>query len=191
MNPVGCEIRPGSVGPVTPGYDLDIRDGGGASVSAGEKGRSWVRSPGVMLGYWDSPEATREVLVDGWFDTGDVLSRDANGYLWFHGRQKQIIVHDGSNITPQEVEDALLLHPAVQLAGVVGVPDLVHGENVRAFVTLTRGAATPEASELIAFARSRVGYKAPDSIVVLDQMPLTASHKVDRTALRRLSDQIT
>ena len=126
-----------------------------------------------------------------WYDTGDLLSRDADGYLWFHGRQKQIIVHDGSNISPQEVEDALLLHPAVQLAGVVGVPHLVHGENVRAFITLKRGAATPDPAELIAFARSRVGYKAPDSIVVLDQMPLTASHKVDRTVLRQLSDQIT
>ena len=188
QNPMGAEVKPGSVGTLVPGYELEIRDGRRQPGSPGEKGRLWVRSPGVMLGYWGSPEATAEVLVDGWFDTGDVLSQDANGYLWFHGRQKQIIVHDGSNITPQEVEDALLLHPSISMAGVVGVPDPQHGENVRAFVTLTPGVETPDVPSLIAFARTTIGYKAPDSIIVLDRLPMTVSNKVDRTALRQLSD---
>lgn len=187
LNPPNGEIRPGSVGKAIEGFELDIRNGSGTSLPAGEKGRLWVRSPGNFLGYWNNPEATCEVLIDGWLDTGDVMSQDGDDYFWFHGRQKQLIIHDGSNIAPQEVEDALLLHPAVALAGVVGVADLVHGENVRAFVKLKSDVAQPATEELIEFARSRVGYKAPESIIVLQEMPMTVSEKVDRAALRRMS----
>ena len=113
------------------------------------------------------------------------MKLDADGYLWFCGRKKQIIIHDGSNICPQEVEEALLDHDAVSSAGVVGFHDLVHGENVRAYITLKQGAATPAAQELIRFARARVGYKAPEEIVVLEEMPLNATGKVDRVTLKR------
>ncbi len=141
-----------------------------------------------MMGYWDNDDATRAVVVDGWLDTGDVFIEDREGYFWFQGRQKQIIVHDGSNITPQEVEEALLQHPGVAMAGVVGVPDVVHGENVRAFVVLKPDASNLAMAELVSFARARIGYKAPDDIIVLETMPLTASDKVDRVALKRMSD---
>src|SRR5262249_20383514 len=100
----------------------------------------------------------------------------------------QIIVHDGSNIAPQEVEDALLEHPSVASAGVVGVINLLHGENVRAYVTLNPGVPRPTDQELIEFARARVGYKAPEEIVALDEMPLNPTGKVDRTALKRLAE---
>ena len=79
------------------------------------------------------------MVRDGWLDSGDLARADDDGYLWFFGRKKQIIVHDGSNISPHEVEGALIEHPAVALAGVVGVHDTVHGENVRAYVTLRDG----------------------------------------------------
>lgn len=137
-------------------------------------------------GYWESPEATTATIKDGWLDTGDVVKIDAEGYVWFCGRQKQMIIHDGSNISPQEVEDALLEHPAVAMTGVVGVHDLVHGENVRAFITLKPGVVGVSLAELIEFARTRIGYKAPDEITVLDKMPLTPSEKVDRVALKKL-----
>ena len=91
-----------------------------------------------MAGYWEAPEATAEVVIDGWLDSGDLARADEDGYLWFFGRKKQVIVHDGSNISPFEVEGALVEHPAVALAGVVGVHDTVHGENVRAYVTAAR-----------------------------------------------------
>ena len=116
------------------------------------------------------------------------MKMDEDGYLWFYGRQKQLIIHDGSNISPQEVEDALMQHPAVAVAGVVGVRDLVHGENVCAFVTLKRGATKPTQQELIDFARARVGYKAPEKIFVLDQMPLNATEKVDRVELKKMAE---
>ena len=91
-----------------------------------------------------TPTATAEILRDGWLDSGDLAHADDDGYLWFFGRKKQIIVHDGSNISPTEVEDALAEHPAVALVGVVGIHDEVHGENVRAYVTLQEGVAAPD-----------------------------------------------
>jgi acyl-CoA synthetase (AMP-forming)/AMP-acid ligase II len=153
----------------------------------GEEGRVWIKSRTEMAGYWNDPQATAEVNRDGWFDTGDEMKADEDGYLWFCGRQKQIIVHDGSNIAPQEVEEALLAHPAVESAGVIGIHDLSHGENVRAYVALKPGAARPKAAELIKFARARVGYKAPEEIVFLETMPFNATGKVDRTALKKLA----
>jgi len=144
-----------------------------------------------MIGYWDRPDATAETIVDGWLDTGDLVAADDQNYLWFRGRKKQIIIHDGSNICPQEVEDSLLEHPAVASAGVIGVHDLVHGENVRAYVTLRPDAKRPTTAELIQFSKARVGYKAPDEIIVLDEMPNTAVGKVDRVALKQLADAAT
>ena len=115
------------------------------------------------------------------------MKADADGYLWFCGRTKQIIVHDGSNICPQEVESALLEHPSVESAGVVGVHDLVHGENVRAYITTREDAVLPTRQELIRFARARIGYKAPEEIEVLEEMPRNASGKVDRVTLKRMA----
>ena len=96
-------------------------------------------------------------------------------------------MHDGSNICPQEVEEALLEHPAVETAGVVGIHDLMHGENVRAYVSLKPGAERPKSGALIQFAKARVGYKAPEEVVFLDSMPLNPTGKVDRTALKKLA----
>ena len=117
------------------------------------------------------------------------MSIDPDGYVWFSGRRKQLIIHDGSNISPQEVEDALLEHPAVAQAGVIGVADAVHGENVAAFVTLKGGATGVSPSDLIVFARKRVGYKAPETVSVVPDMPLTSSGKVDRAVLKELAAQ--
>ena len=174
----------GSVGPLAPGYEASLRDPDGREVPADAAGRLWIRFPGNMVGYWSNPEATAETIVDGWLDTGDVMRADEDGYLWFEGRQKQIIIHDGSNICPQEVEAALLEHDAVSAAGVVGVQSPLHGENVRAYVTLEEGAA-PAMQDLIRFARARIGYKAPEEVIVLGRMPLNATGKVDRVTLKR------
>jgi long-chain acyl-CoA synthetase len=186
-NPSGPLNRIGSMGQMGPGFTASIRDADGAEAAVDAAGQLWIKSPSNMIGYWQRPDATAETLVDGWLDTGDVVSADEQNYLWFHGRKKQIIVHDSSNICPQEVEESLLEHPAVASAGVVGVHDLIHGENVRAYITLRAGAPRPTTAELIAFAKARVGYKAPDEIVVLEEMPINAGGKVDRTALKQLA----
>jgi acyl-CoA synthetase (AMP-forming)/AMP-acid ligase II len=188
FNPTGPLNRIGSIGQMAPGFAGSIRDDEGAESPAGTTGRLWIKSSSNTVGYWNRPDATAETIVDGWLDTGDLMSADEQNYLWFRGRKKQIIIHDGSNICPQEVEDSLLEHPAVTSAGVVGVHDLVHGENVRAYVTFRPDAERPTTAELIQFSKARVGYKAPDEIIVLDEMPTTAVGKVDRVALKELAN---
>jgi long-chain acyl-CoA synthetase len=188
MNGPSDQNRIGSIGRLAPGFAASIRDSQGREVPAGAEGRMWIKSPCNMVGYWNRPDATAETMVDGWVDTGDIASIDADGYVWFRGRKKQIIIHDGSNICPQEVEESLLEHEAVESAGVIGVYDLMHGENVRAYITWRSDVARPTMAELIQFSRARIGYKAPDEIIVLREMPINATGKVDRVALKLLAD---
>jgi acyl-coenzyme A synthetase/AMP-(fatty) acid ligase len=187
-NPCGKLNRVGSIGQVAPGFTAAVRDDSGAELQTDLDGRLWVYSPSNTVGYWSRPDATAETLVEGWLDTGDLVKADQDGYVWFRGRKKQIIIHDGSNICPQEVEDSLLEHPAIACAAVIGIHDLIHGENVRAYVTLRPGANAPATAELIQFSKARVGYKAPDEIIVLDEMPTSAVGKVDRVALKALAE---
>ena len=187
FNPSGPLNRIGSIGQMAPGFTASVRDDNGAEVPVGTTGRLCIASASNTVGYWNRPDATAEIIVDGWLDTGDLVAADEQNYLWFRGRKKQIIIHDGSNICPQEVEESLLEHPAVASAGVIGVHDLVHGENVRAYVTLRPDVERPNVAELIQFSKSRVGYKAPDEIIVLDEMPTSAVGKVDRVALKQLA----
>ena len=189
LNPPSGTIKIGSVGTACPGFTLRVRDDNGQDVPAGSDGNLWIQTPSLMTGYWNHPDATQAVMRDGWFDTGDVMRMDEDGYLQFRGRKKQIIVHDGSNIAPQEVEEALLDHPAVESAGVVGVHDLLHGENVRAYITIRPGEARPSTQELLRFARARIGYKAPEEIAVLDEMPLNPTGKVDRLKLKQMAEE--
>ncbi|HXV79269.1 MAG TPA: class I adenylate-forming enzyme family protein, partial [Candidatus Binatia bacterium] len=191
LNPPSGTIKIGSIGRANPGYMVSVRSENGTELPPDREGRLWVRSHTNMIGYWSHPEATAEVIKDGWFDTGDLMRTDGEGYFWFCGRKKQIIVHDSLNICPQEVEDALLEHAAVESAGVIGIHDLVHGENVRAYITLKEGAQRPTVQELIRFARARVGYKAPEMIFVLDKMPLNPTGKVDRIELKRMAAEHT
>jgi acyl-CoA synthetase (AMP-forming)/AMP-acid ligase II len=188
INPPSGPNRVGSIGRLAPGFVASIRDASGSELPAGAEGRMWIKAPSNMVGYWNRADATAETIVDGWLDTGDVVSIDAEGYVWFRGRKKQIIIHDASNICPQEVEESLLEHEAVESAGVIGVHDLVHGENVRAYITWRPDAARPTLTDLIQFSRARVGYKAPSEIIVLDEMPINATGKVDRVALKKLAD---
>jgi long-chain acyl-CoA synthetase len=188
LNPPSGEIRQGSIGTPIGGFRIELRGDDGKPIRDEEVGRIWIESRSRMSGYWEAPEATAEVVVDGWLDSGDLARADADGYLWFFGRKKQVIVHDGSNVSPYEVEGALVDHPAVALAGAVGVHDTVHGENVRAYVTLAEGAERPSVADLIVHCRERIGYKAPEEIVFLDEMPLNPTGKIDRVGLKRMAE---
>ncbi len=188
LNPPSGLIKQGSIGPPIAGFSIEIRDEEGAACGVETVGRVWIRTRSRMAGYWNAPDATAEIVHDEWLDSGDLARSDEDGYLWFFGRKKQVIVHDGSNISPLEVEAALMEHPAVDLAGVVGIHDNVHGENVRAYVTLREGAATPTSADLIVHCRERVGYKAPEEVVLIDEMPLNPTGKIDRPGLKRMAE---
>jgi long-chain acyl-CoA synthetase len=182
-NPIGRE-KPGSVGFPVPGVDLRVVDDEGRELPPGEIGEICSRSPGVMQGYWNAEEITREAIVDGWLHTGDVGYIDDEGYLFIVDRKKDLIIRGGFNVYPRDVEDALVEHPEVQMAGVVGKPDEVTGEEVVAFVTLNDG-STLEPEELVAWARERIGgYKYPRQVHVLEALPLTPVGKIDRKTLR-------
>jgi long-chain acyl-CoA synthetase len=170
MNPVNA-IRPGSMGAPLEGVELRIVDAEGREVPASETGELLVRSRATCVGYWSDPDATRAALEGGWLHTGDLALRDADGYYWFRGRKKEIIIRAGSNISPQEVEEALYRHPAVGEVGVVGQPDSDYGEIVTAFVVLREGYhADPE--RLREFAKERLAdYKVPERFVFLPDLP--------------------
>jgi long-chain acyl-CoA synthetase len=182
-SPAG-RVRSGSVGLPVPGCEVEIRDPAGRSLAPGEVGEICVRSPGLMLGYWNAPETTTQAIRDGWLHTGDVGRRDEDGYLYIVDRIKDLIIRGGFNVYPRDVEDALVEHPAVAMAGVVGAPSASHGEEVVAFVSLRVG-ATLEADQLVEWSRERIGgYKYPRRVNIVDAIPLTPVGKVDRKALR-------
>jgi long-chain acyl-CoA synthetase len=188
LNPPSGINKQGSIGPPISGFTIEIRDDDGELVPPGSTGRIFIRSRSRMAGYWNARAATDAVVSDGWLDSGDLARADEDGYLWFFGRKKQIIVHDGSNISPFEVESALLEHPAIALAGVVGVHDTVHGETVRAYLTVRESAERPSSADVILFCRDRVGYKAPEEIIFLDEIPLNPTGKIDRVGLKRMAE---
>jgi long-chain acyl-CoA synthetase len=166
--------RRGSVGTAVDGCEVRI------DAPPGETGEICVRSRTVMQGYWRAPDLTAEAIRDGWLRTGDVGRLDDDGYLYVVDRTKDLIIRGGFNVFPRDVEEALLEHPGVRSAAVVGRPDAVHGEEVVAFVA---GDVAPD--ELVAFAKGRIGgYKYPREVHVVDDLPLTPIGKIDRKALR-------
>ncbi len=180
--------RLASVGYAQPMLELSIRDALGRALPAGEAGEVCVRGDIVMQGYWQQPEATAEAIRDGWLCTGDVGRLDHEGFLTLLDRSKDLIISGGSNIYPREVEEALLLHPAVSEAGVVGRPDAEWGESVVAYVVL-RAPAT--AAELDAFCQQQIArFKRPKTYRFVDALPKNHYGKVLKTALREQEARI-
>jgi len=189
VNPPLGRKKPGSVGLPMTGVQLRLVDKAGQDVPAGATGEILVCSPSMMVGYWNDTLESHRLLRRDWLKTGDLGRFDEDGYLWFMGRSKDILIRDGSNISPREVEDVLLQHPAVGEAGVVGVSDPVHGQAVHAFVQLRR--ATPQANEeeLISFTRERLPrYACPERIEIVADLPRNATGKLDRERLHWLAE---
>jgi len=153
------------------------------TMPTGEPGELALRGPQVMVGYWNRPEETAEVLRDGWLMTGDMAVMDEEGYFTIVDRKKDLIIAGGYNIYPREVEEVLFQHPKIQEVSVAGVPDDYRGETVKAFVVLRDGQeATVE--EIREFARSRLAaYKVPRTVEFRDELPKTMVGKVLRRAL--------
>jgi long-chain acyl-CoA synthetase len=132
-----------------------------------------------MTGYFRRPVETAEVLRDGWFRTGDLARRDADGYYYIVDRAKDMIIRGGFNVYPREVEEVLMTHPAVSLAAVVGVPDEQHGEEVKAYVIRVADAEPVTAEGLVGWCREQMAaYKYPRTVEFVDSLPMTATGKI-------------
>lgn len=166
--------------------ELRIVDEGRRALPVGEVGEVAVRSPAVMLGYWNRPEETREVLdEEGWFYTGDLGVLDEKGYLRLRGRKKEMYIRGGYNVYPVEVESVLSRHPKVAEVAVFGMEDPVLGERGFAVVVPRHGTDPPTLDELRRFCCEHLAdYKAPDFVEILAELPLNSMYKVDKKRLR-------
>ena len=182
-------LRPGSMGRPIPGHTVAVVSPQGEPVAAGETGTIAVRRPDpvMFLGYWNNPEATAAKFSGEWCLTGDVALQDDDGYIWYKGREDDLISSGGYRIGPTDIEDCLMKHRAVLMAAAVGQPDPVRGEIVKAFVVPQPGVA-PDlvlAEEIRAFVGERLAwYQAPREIVFVDELPMTATGKIIRRELR-------
>jgi long-chain acyl-CoA synthetase len=175
--------RPDSIGRPVPGVQARVVGDDGSRVAAGEVGELEIKSPAAIDGYLDAPEDTRAVLEDGWFKTGDLATLSPDGFVRIVGRKRDLILRGGYSVFPGEVEAALLTHPSVGEAAVIGIAHAELGEEVVAFATLRAGAAA-QPDELIAHCKTRLaGYKYPRRVVILDQLPKASTGKVLKSRL--------
>ncbi|WP_312840357.1 AMP-binding protein [Delftia tsuruhatensis] len=181
----GDAIRWGTHGKPLPGNEVRIIDPEtGEPLPAGEVGEITIRGPGNFKGYWNKPEATARTLKNGWVHTGDMGRLDAEGYLTFIGRFKEMIKVSGYSVFPEEVEAILIKHPAVAQAAVIGVPDPQKGEVVRAFI-VTRPGQQIAAEDLVQWSRENMAsYKAPREVRFIEALPATGAGKVLRRMLK-------
>lgn len=182
------EIRYGSFGKPTFETQIKIIDveGSGKELGVGESGEIVIKSPSVFKGYMNNPVATSQSLIDGWFYSGDIGKFDSDGYLYFLGRNKEMIKCSGYSVFPEEVEKMLNKHPKINQTAVIGIPDSVRGESVKAFVVLNKGAEDSiTEEELIIWAKEKMAaYKYPREIEFIESLPQTSTNKLLRRLLK-------
>ncbi|WP_016589246.1 long-chain-fatty-acid--CoA ligase FadD, partial [Yersinia pestis] len=182
-NPYDLKHYSGSIGLPVPSTDVRLRDDDGNDVELGKPGELWVRGPQVMLGYWQRPDATDDVLKDGWLATGDIATMDEDGFLRIVDRKKDMILVSGFNVYPNEIEEVVALHAKVLESAVIGVPNEVSGEAVKVFVVKNDASLTPE--ELLTHCRRYLtGYKVPKIVEFRDELPKSNVGKILRRELR-------
>jgi acetyl-CoA synthetase len=186
------EARPGSLGKPAPGHLGAIVDDLGQVLEAGNVGNIAFKAPDpvMMLEYHNNPQATKEKYADGWLITGDLGVMDDAGYFWFKGRKDDVITSRGYRIGPSEIEDVLISHPAVAMAAVVGIPDPVLTEKIKAFAILAEGydGSDELVKELKQIVRSRLAHhEVPHLFEFVAEFPMTATGKIVRRELRSRS----
>ncbi len=188
------EVKRGSMGRAIPGHTVEVVDEEGNVLPPGTVGEVAIKRPDpvMFLEYWRNPQATQEKYVGDWCLTGDLARKDEDGYFWYVGRKDDLITSAGYRIGPAEIEDCLLKHPAVAMAAVIGVPDEVRGEIVKAFMVLKPG-RSPDAGlkeEIQQFVKTRLAaHEYPREVEFIDELPLTATGKIMRKELRRMEAQ--
>ncbi|MEV7010360.1 long-chain fatty acid--CoA ligase [Streptosporangium sp. NPDC051022] len=184
FNQPGRPTKPGTIGTPVWGVEMRLIDPDWKTVEGDVPGEIAIRGHNVMKGYYNRPEETAEAMRDGWFRTGDIAVRDADGYYTIIDRAKDMIIRGGFNVYPREVEEVLMAHPEVSLAAVVGIPHDSHGEEVKAYVIRIPGAKTSE-EELIGWSRENMAaYKYPRLVEFRDALPMTATGKILKRELR-------
>ena len=182
-NPIDGTERLGTIGVPLPNTEVKIVDDEGKSLALGERGELCVKGPQVMPGYWQRPEETENAFYGEWFKTGDIAVQDEDGFLQIVDRKKEMILVSGFNVYPNEVEDALAAHDAVNEVGVIGIPDEKSTEKVVAYVVKNDSPLTAE--ELIAFSRENLtSYKVPKEIYFVDELPKSNVGKILRRVIR-------
>jgi len=165
---------------------IKVFDEKGQELPPGQQGEIVIKGPTVMKGYWNLPEETAKAIKDGWLYTGDLGHVDEDGYFYITGRKKDIIIRGGENVSPVEVEEVLLQHPAVAETGVVGIPDAIYGEEIKAFIVIKPSKQVTE-EELIAFCKDRLPtFKLPKKVQFMKSLPKNLLGKVLRAELRTL-----
>jgi fatty-acyl-CoA synthase len=173
-----------SVGTATPGCELIIVGENGEELPIGKVGEIWIRSPSVIKGYLNSPKETESEFENGWWKSGDLGRMDEDGYVYIVDRKKDVINSGGYNVYAAEVEAVLATHPAVLMSAVVGIPHEEWGEQVHAEILLKEGAKTDD-EEIKSFCKAKMArYKAPKSVVFVDELPISAAQKVLRRKVR-------
>jgi acetyl-CoA synthetase len=189
VNRPGRPVKVGSLGEPIPGRAVAVLDEDGKETAPGEVGHLCIRSddPALALCYDGAEEQWRSLHRDGWYHSGDLVSRDEEGYLWYVARADDVILTRAYRVSPGEVEGAALMHPAVLEAGAIGVPDDIIGQRVKVFVSLRPGYSPSEelAAEIIDVIRSRIAaYKVPKDLEFVDALPKNANGKILRRVLR-------
>ena len=181
-------VRPGSSGQIVPGYEARLVDDDGRLAEAGAIGSLLIKGDSICSAYWNQHEKTKEIIVGSWIRTGDEYAQDEDGYFWYAGRSDDMLKVGGIAVSPVEIENTLMAHPAVQEAGVVGCADRDGLIKPLAYVTLRVGVlGTPDlAAELQAFVRSQIAeYKRPRWVEFVSELPKTATGKTQRFKLRQ------
>jgi long-chain acyl-CoA synthetase len=176
----------GSIGLPMKGMEMTIFDNDDKEVPQGQEGEIVLKGPMVMKGYWKLPEATAEVIKNGWLHTGDIGYVDKDGYFFITDRKKDIIIKGGENISPRTIEEVLYSHPSISEAAVIGIKDPVYGEDIKAFVTLKPGqTATPEKIKEYCDGKLK-RFFVPKEIVIMSALPKTLVGKILKKELRKL-----
>lgn len=183
VNPYDITEHTGSIGLPVPSTDVRVVDDQGNDVIPGEPGELWIRGPQVMAGYWQRPDATEEVLKNGWLLSGDIVTVDPQGFIRIVDRKKDMILVSGFNVYPNEIEDVLMQHPKVREAAAIGVPSDLSGEAVKVCIVKKDASLTKE--ELLDHCRRQLtGYKVPKIIEFRDELPKSNVGKILRRELR-------
>ncbi len=181
------QIKPGASGKLLPGFEGKLLSEEGKDVPQGEVGVLWLKNDGVASAYWNKHQRSKEVFQGTWFNTGDLFSQDDEGYLWYQGRADDMLKISGQWVSPVEIEEALLQHPAVSECGVVGAPNEAGLIKIKAFIVLNQGyqASSDLETDLINFVLEKLAhFKAPRWVQFLPSLPRTTTGKIQRHKLR-------